>query len=192
MPGNCLVVTGIDLAAGDDTKKQGARTALCSVFFHPNQDRQVVRLRSGRWRARQILDEVAAVGQLFPVNHWIVVETNGVQRWILDLAQEHDMNVGVAIIPFTTGRNKTDPRFGVASMAAEYEARRWVLPADCETEEEQGEVDSVMSQMIDYVPEAHTGDMLMAKWMAREIGRKIFARYFGTGASAGSIVRVIG
>lgn len=192
MPDNSLVVSGIDLAAGDDMKKVGARTAIVSVFFHPNQDRQVVRIRSGRWRARQILNEVAAVGHLFPRNHWIVVENNGVQRYILDLANEHDMNVGVALVPFQTGRNKTDPRFGVASMAAEYEARRWILPSSCETEEEQAEVEVVVSQMIDYVPEAHTGDALMAKWIAREIGRRIFARFFGPGATGGSIVRAIG
>lgn len=192
MPDRCLVVTGVDLAAGDDTKKQGARTALCSVFFHPNQDRQVARLRSGRWRARQILEELGIVGNLFPRNHWIVVENNGVQRWILDLANENEMDVGVALVPFQTGRNKTDPRLGVASMSAEYESKRWILPSSCETEEEQAEVESLVSQMIDYVPEAHTGDALMAKWMAREIGRKIFARFFGSGATGGSIVRSIG
>lgn len=192
MPDNCLVVTGVDLAAGDDTKKQGARTALVSVFFHPNQDRQVVRIRTGRWRARQILEELAIAGNLFPRNHWIVVENNGVQRWILDLAQENDMDVGVALVPFQTGRNKTDPRLGIGSMSAEYESKRWIMPADCETEEEQAEVESLVAQIIDYVPEAHTGDALMAKWMAREIGRKIFARFFGSGASGGSIVRSIG
>lgn len=192
MPDNCLVVTGIDLAAGDDKKKIGARTAIVSVFFHPNQDRQVVRIRSGRWRARQILSEIAAVGHLFPRNHWIVVENNGVQKYILDLANENDMDVGVALVPFNTGRNKSDPRFGVASMAAEYEGRRWILPKSCETEDEQAEVESVVSQMIDYVPEAHTGDALMAKWMAREIGRRIFARFFGPGATGGSVVRAIG
>lgn len=192
MPDNCLVVTGVDLAAGDDTKKQGARTAIVSVFFHPNQDRQLVRVRSGRWRARQILEELAAVGHIFPRNHWIVVENNGVQRWILDLANEEDMDVGVALVPFHTGRNKSDPRLGVASMSAEYESRRWILPMDCETEEEQEEVASLVDQMIDYVPEAHTGDSLMAKWFAREIGRKIFARFFGSGTSGGSIVRAIG
>lgn len=192
MPDNCLVVTGIDLAAGDDTKKQGARTAIVTVFFHPNQDRQIVRIRTGRWRARQILDEVAMVGNLFLRNHWIVVENNGVQRWILDLAQENDMDIGVALVPFQTNRNKTDPRFGIASMAAEYETRRWILPTSCETEEEQECVESLVAQMIDYVPEQHTGDSLMAKWFAREIGRKIFQRFFGAGATGGSVVRSIG
>jgi hypothetical protein len=192
MPDNCIVVTGIDLAAGDDTKKQGARTAITSVFFHPNQDRQVVRIRSGRWRARQILDEVNAVGHLFPRHHWIVIENNNVQRWILDLAAEHKTDVGVALIPFQTGRNKSDPRFGVASMAAEFEARRWILPSSCETEEEQQEVEALVAQAIDYVPEAHTGDHLMSAWFAREIGRRIFARFYGSNRTEGSIVRAIG
>jgi len=192
MPENCLIVTGIDLAAGDDTKTKGARTVLSSVFFHPNQDRQLVRMRSGRWRARQILDHVAAVGQLFPTNHWIVVENNGVQRYILDLAHENGVEVGVSLVPFTTGRNKADPRFGIASLAAEFEARRWVLPSDCDPDDQE-EVEGLVSQLIDYVPEAHTGDRLMATWFAREIGRRIFARFYGSGRFySGSSVRAIG
>jgi len=192
MPQNCLIVTGIDLAAGDDTKTKGARTVLSSVFFHPNQQRQLVRMRSGRWRARQILDHVAAVGQLFPTNHWIVVENNGVQRYILDLAHENGVDVGVALVPFTTGRNKADPRFGIASLAAEFEGRRWILPSDCDADDQE-EVEGLVSQLIDYVPEAHTGDRLMATWFAREIGRRIFARFFGSGRFySGSSVRAIG
>lgn len=192
MPDNCLIVTGVDLAAGDDAKTKGARTVLSSVFFHPNQDRQLVRLKSGRWRARQILDNVAAVGALYPRNHWVVVENNGVQQYILDLAHENHVEVGVALVPFTTGRNKADPRFGVASMSAEFEATRWILPSDCD-EDEQEEVEGLVSDLIDYVPEAHTGDKLMATWMAREIGRKIFARFYGSGRRyEGSSVRAIG
>lgn len=195
MPDSCLMITGIDLAAGDDVKKQGAKTVLTTLFFHPNQTRQVVRIRAGRWRARQILDEIAAVGNLFPRNHWIVVENNGVQKWIIDLSAENDVDVGIPVLPFQTGRNKRDPRLGVASMAAEFEGRRWILPKDCESEEEQQEVEALVAQMIDYVPEAHTGDHLMSCWMAREIGRLIFKRFFGAHGDEkyeGSSVRAIG
>lgn len=194
MPDNAIIVTGVDVAAGDDTKKQGAKTVLTSVYFHPNQDRQIVRIRAGRWRARQIIDEVNACGHIFHRNHWIVVETNNVQRWLLDLAQEHEMDVGVTLVPFQTGRNKLDPRFGVASMSAEFEAHRWILPSSCEREDETAEIEALVAQMIDYVPEAHTGDHLMSLWFAREIGRKIFQKFFGGDGNRreGSIVRAIG
>jgi hypothetical protein len=126
MPDNTLLVTGVDLAAGDDVNTKGARTALVTVFFHPNQMRQVVRVRSGRWRARQILDNIAAVGSLFPKNHWVVVENNGVQQYIVDLAQEAQVDVGVAIVPHTTGRNKdlscaANPWFRVTDADAHME-----------------------------------------------------------------------
>lgn len=196
MPDTCLMVTGVDLAAGDDVKKAGAKTVVTTIFFHPNQTRQVVRIRAGRWRARQILDEIAAAANLFPRNHWIVVENNGVQRWIVDLANENDVDFGVPILPFNTNRNKRDPTFGVASMAAEMEGRRWILPSSCAVEEEQQAVEALVAQMIDYVPEAHTGDHLMSCWMAREIGRLIFKRFFGDGGKGkkyeGSTVRMIG
>lgn len=194
MPDTSIMVTGVDVAAGDDTKKAGAKTVLTTVFFHANQTRQVVRIRSGRWRATQIISEVNQVGHVFPRNHWIVVETNNVQRWLLDLANENGMDIGVTLVPFLTGRNKMDPRFGVASMAAEFEGHRWILPSGCEREEEQLEVESLVAQAIDYVPEAHTGDHLMSLWFAREIGRRIFSRYFGDNGKKkeGSMVRAIG
>lgn len=191
-----IVVTGVDLATGDDVKKQqGAKTVITSVFFHPNQDRQVIRIRAGRWRARKILEELALVGSVYPENqHWIVVENNGVQRWIIELMQENHMDISVRLIPFQTGRNKTDPRFGVASMAAEYEGDRWILPSTCVREDEQADVEALVAQMIDYVPEAHTGDYLMSLWFAREIGRKIFKRLVmdTDQGSEGSVVRMIG
>lgn len=198
MPDNCIVVTGVDLASAveDSTKNAGAKTVLTSVFFHPNQDRQVVRIRAGRWRATQILRELNTVASIFPKNHWIVVENNGVQKWILELAMQNQMEVGVAIVPFQTGRNKADPRFGVASMAAEFETRRWILPKSCYNESEQTDVGELVSQMIDYVPENHTGDYLMSLWFAREVGRRIFRRLIGgdsgDGKSTGSSVRAIG
>jgi hypothetical protein len=48
--------------------------------------------------------------------------------------------------------------------------------------------------MIDYVPEEHTGDYLMSLWFAREVGRRIFNKFFGDDGSRkeGSIVRAIG
>lgn len=194
MPDNTLIVTGIDVAAGDDTKKQGAKTVVTSVFFHANQARQVVRIRAGRWRATQILEEVNRVGILFPRHHWIVVESNNVQRWLLDLARESGMDVSIPLVPFMTGKNKRDPVLGVASMAAEFEGRRWILPSDCEFDDEQEEVSALCAQMIDYMPEAHTGDHLMSMWFAREIGRRIFQKLFGDSGrnKEGSSVRTIG
>jgi hypothetical protein len=198
-----IVVTGVDLAAavsdemsteGRGAQKKGGKTAITSVFFHPNGDRQVLRIRSGRWRASQILDNLAAVAQAYPDNHWIVVENNGVQRWILDLARDNGVEVGVALVPFTTGRNKTDPRFGVASLAAEFEREVWILPSDCQSEDDANEVEELVSALIDYVPEAHTADVLMSLWFAREVGRKIWTRFYGKDSAnaSGSAVHAIG
>lgn len=189
-PEHCFIVSGMDVAAGDDTKKQGAKTVITTVFFHPNGIRQVIRIRAGRWRARQILNELDATATLFPQNHWIVVESNNVQRWLIDLANEHKIEIGVALVPFHTGRNKRDPVMGVASMAAEFEARKWILPKSCIVAEEQEEVDALVAQAIDYVPESHTGDHLMSAWFAREIGRVLLKKMRSdeSGDSGGSRV----
>lgn len=193
VPAGCIVVTGVDVAAGDDTQIQSAKTVLTTVFFHPSGQRQVVRVRSGRWRATQIVGELALVGNLFPDQHWIVVETNNVQRWILDLSREQQINIGVPMVPFHTGRNKQDPIFGVASLAAEVEGLRWIFPSSCLSEEETAEIESLVSQLIDYVPEAHTGDHLMSMWLAREIGRQLFKRLFAKDSrKQTSKVRMIG
>lgn len=73
----------------------------------------------------------------------------------------------VPIRPFTTGRNKAHPEFGVESIAAEMAGRKWIIPSS-NGHAAHPEIGSWIQEMLFYQPSSHTGDRLMASWFARE------------------------
>lgn len=76
----------------------------------------------------------------------------------------------IPVRPFTTGRNKVHPEFGVESLAAEMAAGRWIIPN--KDGQMHTEVDALVNEMLYYDPKSHTGDRLMSMWFAREAARK--------------------
>jgi hypothetical protein len=73
----------------------------------------------------------------------------------------------VPIRPFTTGRNKAHPEFGIESMATELAGRKWIIPSRGGMPAHP-EIATWIQEMLYYAPAAHTGDSLMASWFARE------------------------
>ncbi len=168
-----MLVHGVDLAA--TRKMTGAVSCIFSIYFHPNGMRQPVSIRSGRWSAREILMNLADVGDAF--GGVAVVEDNGTQRYLVDIAQEAGEELGsiqIPVLPFTTGKNKIDPMLGIDSMAAEFEAGRWIVPVGAGVYRNENliylpdrEVRLWLEEMAIYDPATHAGDRLMASWMAR-------------------------
>lgn len=70
-----------------------------------------------------------------------------------------------------TGRNKAHPEHGVVSMFTEIAQKLWLLPNDAPRP-----LHPAMQKFVDeclyYAPSRHTGDILMAAWIAREQARK--------------------
>jgi hypothetical protein len=64
-----------------------------------------------------------------PITHWII-ETNVAQRFLLqyDHVRRWCAKYGVTIVPHTTSRNKSDPEFGVHTIAPNYQYGRSRLP----------------------------------------------------------------
>jgi len=62
--------------------------------------------------------------------------------------------------PFTTGRNKVHPEFGIESLAAEMAAGKWIIPN--RDGKMHSEVEALINEMLYYDPKAHTGDRLMS------------------------------
>lgn len=200
IPDGCVVVTGVDLSSGKRNllaRREAARTVLFTLLVHPNEDRQIIHVVSGRWGAREILDRVVDVGVRF--GGIVVVENNGAQQYIVDLAREHQKAV-VPILPFTTGNNKADPRFGVESLSAEMEGGRWSFPC-MEVVRGDGvtalvgtdEIEMFVADLENYTPFSHTGDHLMSAWLAREGARHVLrGRVPGQGDGGSVGVRVFG
>jgi hypothetical protein len=95
----------------------------------------------------------------------IMVENNAAQEFIRQFAKEQ----GLPTRPFTTGKNKADPAFGVPSLGVELEQGMWVLP--CGDEASQKIAIKWRTQCLAFAPGQHTGDLLMASWFAREACR---------------------
>jgi len=160
-----IVVTGFDLGAS--RKARGGVSSLQTLFVHPGGDRQWLAGRSGRWSGGDLLRNIAEAGVRY--GGVVVVEDNGTQRHIVELAQEHGehFQIPVPVLPFTTGKNKIDPQLGIEAMAVEFESKRWILPSGRRGKEIPPALKLLMSDMKNFTPGEHPGDHLMAAWFAR-------------------------
>jgi hypothetical protein len=173
-PPSCLIVTGVDLAASK-AGRPNARTCIFTLLFHPNEDRQPLRCVSGRWGALEILSRLQETSDRFP-DSLFVVESNAAQIHLTEIASENDMGV-IPVIPFYTGMNKYDPRFGFEAFAAEFTAGRWIIPSKRKlTEPANRELKLWAAGLNGYTPDSHTGDREMASWLARTQGMRILRR----------------
>jgi hypothetical protein len=93
------------------------------------------------------------------------VENNAAQEFIRQFAGAE----GIATRAHTTGKNKLDPSIGVASLGVELEQGLWNLPAG--DERSAAMMTRWRSQCLAFAPGQHTGDLLMASWIAREGAR---------------------
>lgn len=178
VPGGYRVYTGVDLSTGE-TKKKGDLTALVTIVVHPDESREVINVEAGKWAGPEIINRIVDVHRRF---HGVVyVESNAAQKYILQFAR------GASAVPvqsFVTGKNKANPAFGIESIATELDAGKWIIPNDngvCVPE-----IGALVQELISYNPTTHTGDRLMAMWIAREASRlqkpKVGYRYLQTTA----------
>ena len=162
-PEGALIVSGSDLGAS--RKMTGGATTIFTLCVHGSGLRQLVAARSGRWSGGDVIRNLADAGERF--GGVIVVEDNGIQRHIVELANEEGFAVPVPVLPFYTGRNKYDVTLGVDAMAAEFEAGRWMLPSGRKGKDVPEEVRRLLGEARSYSPGSHPGDRLMAVWFAR-------------------------
>lgn len=176
IPPGCAVYTGVDLAI---QQHSGADlTVLFTILVHPTGDREVLNIESGRFAGPEIVQRIQQVHHRY--QGIVLVENNAAQDFILQFTRAGS---AVPVRPFTTGRNKAHPEFGVESLAAEMAGGKWVIP-NGHGGRMHPEVDAWVNEMLYYDPRAHTGDRLMASWFAREAARlgaiKAESGYFPT------------
>lgn len=159
VPPGFRVYCGVDL--GIKRTEKDALTTFCELLIHPNGDRELLWIEGGRWLASDIM---AKMREFYGRFHCIfVVENNAAQDYLVQLMQG---STAIPIVPFTTGKNKADPTFGVEAMSSEFAAGKWIIPNRgkvCHPE-----VQAWIDDLLGYSPMAHTGDRLMASWMAKE------------------------
>ena len=157
--------TGVDLAI---QKHDAAdETVLFTIYVRPEDGkRQVCEVLAGKWSGPEIVQKIFNAHDRF--GSICIVENNSAQDFILQFARE--ANRSIPILPFTTGKNKAHPEFGVESLAAEFAAGKWIIPntgGRCEPQ-----IREWLQELLYYDPRGHTGDRLMGAWFAREAARR--------------------
>lgn len=170
MPEGFMTVTGVDLAVS--RRESADLTALFTLGVRPDGMRHVLEVVAGRWTGPEIIDRVVSAHERY--RSIVVVENNAAQDFLLQWVRERAP--GLRVRSFTTGRNKLSPQYGVESLAAELAAGQWIIPCERVTKATHPQVGEFITEMLYYDPAAHTGDRLMAAWIAREAARLYTSR----------------
>jgi len=163
VPRGYRTYTGVDLAIKQ--KDSNDTTCLFTIAVDPYGVRRLLCIERGRWPGPEIVRRIIDTHRRFQSEIWL--EDNAAQDWMRQWVNATEI---IPIRGFTTGRNKHHPEYGVASLATEFQTGKWHVP------NHSGVVHPIVQQWIDemlyYDPAAHTGDSLMASWIAREAARK--------------------
>ena len=161
-PPGCSIYTGVDLAVQQHSSAD--LTAFVTIMVYPNGDREILNIESGRMAGPQIIQKVQELYHRY--QGIFFVENNSAQDFLLQFMRQSS---AIPVKPFTTGRNKLHPEFGVEGLAAEMSMGKWIIPN--RDGNMHAEVSALVNDMLYYDPKSHTGDRLMACWMAREAAR---------------------
>lgn len=167
-------ITGVDLAVqrGDANDL----TCLFTLFVEPDGTRRVCECISGKWTGPEIINRIKSVHERF--GSIFMIENNAAQDYILQFTRDQ---TAIPVVPFTTGRQKAHPEFGVEGLAVEMSNGKWKIPSKGTLHKELHEW---VQELLYYDPKEHTGDRLMASWFAREGARRFVD---GVGQPSGDV-----
>ena len=157
--------TGVDIGIG--RKKRNHRSAVVTICRHGPGRYRVVSIRSGKWKAPEILQIIRDETTRF--NSIAYVENNQAQDFLVQFAVEGEDPLPV--VGFTTGANKHDPAFGVEALAVDLRNSVLIFPGWESEGERDPEMLGLQADLEFYDPQSHTGDRLMGLWFARMASR---------------------
>lgn len=152
--------TGVDLGATQ--KKTSNETVIFTAARLPEGSRRVLDVRAGKWTGPEIIRQLDDVHRRYDSR--IYVETNGAQNFLLQFASH------LTTLPLTghhTGMNKHDQQWGVESIGMELEKNQWIIPCDQDLMPHP-QMRKAIEGAVNYSPEVHASDHLMAWWICRE------------------------
>lgn len=168
VPAGYKTYTGVDLGVSD--KSSAALTVLFTIVVHPNGDREVLAVEAGRWSGPEIVEKI--IDQHNRYQSIVLVENVAAQDFILQFTRKQS---AAPVVPFTTGKNKAHPEFGVEGIATEMANGKWIVPSVEAGGMLRGATPTIeawINELLYYDPAGHTGDHLMASWFAREGARR--------------------
>src|SRR5487761_1908830 len=176
IPGGMLARDCFVIATADPSPTQ-YWSIQCWLYHEPSKQRVLLdHLRTkmeapeflqfdevGKGKYEGIMEDWKTISEKlgYPISTWIV-ERDQAQRWLLQYPHVRKCRIlhGVDIIPRDTTTNRSDPDFGVRSLAQQYRYGRVRLPW-------KGESKLLSLKLIDEVtkwPHGRTEDCVMAQW----------------------------
>jgi hypothetical protein len=165
--GRCPVYTGVDLGIGKS--KRHDSSSLFTVALENDGSRRVLNIEKGKWSGPVIVDKIIDTVDRYGSS--IFVESNAAQDYLRQFVLEKRKDL--QIFAHTTGQNKHSREYGVESLFTEIFNNAWIIPCD-----EAGRCIPIIQEWINAMvyylpPPAHTSDVLMSCWIAREGIRRI-------------------
>ncbi len=179
-PSALRIFVGVDLAV--QLHSAADLTAFVVIGVLPDGTRRLLWIDAGHYGAPEILAKIADLEERYGAI--FVVENNAAQDYIVQLVRDR---TAIPVVPFTTGKQKAHPEFGVEGIAAELVAGKWILPC-ASPQKMEPHLFALVQDMLSYDPRSHVGDRFMAMWFAREGARG--GKVGATGAKVG--VRAFG
>lgn len=164
--GNRPTFTGVDLAIGK--KKKNDLTVLFTIAIEEDQSRRILNIESGRWTGPEIVKRILETADAY--GSTVAVESNAAQLFIQQFASSERKDLRI-ITHSTQGSNKSNQEFGVEGIFAEIQNGAWIIPSEYDGHCDK-EVQAWINECLYYQPQAHSGDRLMASWIACEASRK--------------------
>lgn len=178
------VACGIDF--GVDDEPGAALTAIATVSEDWQERKHLLNMRSGLWVGFELLREVVHTHLTMRPSEWLA-ETNGAQEHLASMigmpgimprmaeelvkegrltdADARDCLARARPISvsgqFTTAAKKADERWGIRTLAPEFENHEWRIPKG------RREVEELILELGRWRPSAHPGDRLIALWLGR-------------------------
>lgn len=193
-----FTISGVDIGIGK--KETSGRSCIATLLIfpygarfegaapdgsdlvYPPGTRQLVGMESGHWDAPEIVKRCHRAHKRF--GSVVFVEDNAAQMLLVQFMSSgrvtHEDGTIVEpfpVLPFHTSHNKWDPAFGVAAIGIEMSQGRWAIP-------NAGgvlapEASALIGEVTAFAPDVHTGDRLMALWIANTGARTY--EYSGSG-----------
>jgi hypothetical protein len=160
--GQGLVFVGVDLAYALEDHNDD--TAYVTVLVHDSGHRQILDIEYGKFDSALKVQKVREKVELFSAS-LVVIEGNSAQRTVAEWSLNE--NAGLPVVALDTGREKADVHLGIQGLFLEIYNGAWIIPND-----EHGVMDRRVQRFVDacinYVPDKHTDDVLMAAWLAHK------------------------
>ena len=196
--GSNLTVTGVDLAVGQESRHDFS--AIFTVEFLPKftmpdgterkNMRRILAAEHGRWQGQEIVNRILAHSRRY--KSVIAVENVGGQDFLRQWILAQDASAPVRAFN-TNASNKHHRTWGLESMFVEIENAAWLIPNDA-NERCHPSIERWIEECVYFDPAGHSGDLLMASWIAREQSRRIIRNLWqeqadGTSLSATILAR---